>query len=105
MYGTADTATRAVLVFGSASVLLSMVLTADTVVLAVLGFILEVGVMLTVLGFGSASVLLGLVLRVSWGSALSSSWLWVGWSPRLLVFTNGLFTGLPFKQFSSLRKL
>ena len=66
MYGTADTATRAVLVFGSASVLLSMVLTADTVVLAVLGFILEKGVMmmLTMLGFGSASVLLGLVLTV-----------------------------------------
>ena len=64
MYGTADTATRAVLVFGSASVLLSMVLTADTLLLAVLGFILEMGEMLTVLRVGAASVLLGLVLTV-----------------------------------------
>ena len=71
VYGTAGTATRAFLVFGSASVLLSMVLTADTVVLAVLGFIMEIGVMLAVLGFGSASVLLGLVLILALGGLVS----------------------------------
>ena len=64
MYGTAGTATWAVLLFSSASVLLSLVLTAGTVVLAVLGFILYKGVMLAVLGFSLASVLLGLVLTV-----------------------------------------
>ena len=64
MYGTAGNATPAVLLFSSASVLLSLVLTAGTVVLAVLGFILYKGVMLAVLGFSLAAVLLGLVLTV-----------------------------------------
>jgi hypothetical protein len=41
-----------------------MVLTADTLLLAVLGLIMEMGEMLTVLRVGSASVLLGLVLTV-----------------------------------------
>ena len=64
MYGTAGTATRAVLLFSSASVLLSLVLTAGTRVLSVLVVILYKGVMLAVLGFSLASALFGLVLTV-----------------------------------------
>ena len=82
VYGTAGTATWAVLLFSSASVLLSLVITAGTVVLAVLGFILYKGVMLAVLGFSLASVLLGLVLTV---------WLFVlGFSSVLILALGGL---------------